>query len=70
MDRPCQLCGRPARFLQPLPKAANRVKMQHRSHHMKARDDHDLCPRCWRKLLDAVDARQLEEEYGERITAS
>jgi hypothetical protein len=46
MRRPCQECGKRATYKQP--------KKGRFAQPIRARDDHDLCARCWRKLMDAV----------------
>ena len=47
-QRPCQQCGRPANYRPP---------KSSKQHSLKARNDHDLCRRCWARLMDALDAK-------------
>ncbi len=57
MSRMCQTigCGRPANF-------AART----RRNKCTGRNDHDVCRRCWRKLLEAANVADREEWINRR----
>lgn len=51
MKRACQQCGRPANYAPPKRKAF-------RQHRIVANDSHDLCTRCWQKMMDTYRAAE------------
>jgi DNA-directed RNA polymerase subunit RPC12/RpoP len=49
---PCQECGKPAIYKPPRRWWRRRDARVHRR-------DHDVCARCWAKLMASVDARTV-----------
>lgn len=54
MSQPCQQCGRPATYQRPI-QQGRRVSSGHLKR--RARADHDLCGRCWKKLLTSEERK-------------
>ena len=59
-ERLCQLCGRPATYVNKNNKyRGNKKRIIH-----KARNDHDLCGSCFHKVMQGVRASELVERQS------